>query len=269
MAEAYYALSNMHLNPRDAMEKARAAAVKALHADNSQAEAHASLAVVKAFYEWDWDGADREFRRALELDPAWAGTQGWYGAFLALMGRVDESIAELARARRHDPLSLAITSTTALPLYLAGRYDEALAQTRRALELEPNFPLARVGMGVVYEQQGRLKEALVEYQMARRLDDSPEIAAFLARGYALAGRRADALHLLSELLSMSQGRYVSPYDIALIHAGLGESELALDWLEKGYAGRSEGMVNLKTDPRWGTLRSHARFQELFRRMRFP
>jgi len=150
LAEAYYALSNMQLNPRDAMAQAKAAAARALELDDSLAEAHAALGLVKAFYEWDWPGAEREFMRALELNPGWAGAQGWYGAYLALMGRLEESKDELERARRLDPLSLSINSTTGLPLYLEGQYDRAAEQMLKTVELDPNFYLAHVSLAWIF-----------------------------------------------------------------------------------------------------------------------
>jgi tetratricopeptide (TPR) repeat protein len=269
LAEAYYALSNMQLNPREAMTQAKEAAIKALEMNSTLAEAHAALGVVKAFYEWDWRGAEVEFKRALEFDPAWAGAQGWYGAYLALMGRLDESKAELERARRLDPLSLSINSTMGLPLYLAGQYDQVIDQMRKTLELDPNFYMAHISLGLVYESKGEPDSAIAEFQKARQLDDSPEILAYLGRTYALAGRRREAEKVIAELQEISKKRYVSPYDIAIIYAGLGQKDQALEWLRKAYESRAEGMCNLKTDPRLNDLRSDPRFQELLRLMNFP
>lgn len=269
LAEAYYALSNMQLNPREAMTQAKAEAAKALELDDSLAEAHAALGVVKAFYEWDWAGADAEFKRALDLDPAWAGAQGWYGAYLALMGRLDESRAELERARRLDPLSLSINSTMSLPLFLAGRYDEVIDQMHRALELDPGFYLAHVSLGIVHESKGEFDKAIEEFMKARQVDDSPEILALLGHTYALSGRKAEAESVIAQLQGMSKTRYVSPYDIALVYAGLGEKDQALKWLQRAYETRSEGMTNLKTDSRLNGLRSDPQFQNLLRLMNFP
>ena len=269
MAEAYYALSNMHLDPREAMTKAKSAAMKALELDSTLAEAHSSLAVVKAFYELDLAGAEREFKRALELDPGWAGAQGWYGAFLAMMDRPDDAAAELERARQLDPLSLTINWTAALPAYVAGRFDEVITRTQKVLELDPNFHPAHIGLAVGYELKGDYAKAIAEYETARLQDDSPETAAFLARTLALAGRGEDARRMLNELKAISGRRYVSPYAVALIYEALGERDRAITWLEKAYESSAEGMINLKTDPRWSRMRSDPRFQNLVQRMRFP
>lgn len=269
LADCYYALSNMRLDPVEAMAKSRAAAEKALELDDTLAQAHASLAMVKAFYDWQWTAAESEFRSAVSLDPNLADAHGFYGVFLALMGRTDESLAQLQQARRLDPLSLFINSALALPLYLAGRYDEALSQDRWTLELDPNFYMAYTGLGSVYEMKGEYEEAITQFQEAQQLESSPELLAFLGRAYALAGHRRKAQKILEDLKLRAKREYVSPYDIALLHAGLGDTERALQSLEIAYQSRAEGIVSLKVDPRLKDLRPNPRFQDLLRRMDFP
>jgi TolB-like protein/Flp pilus assembly protein TadD len=269
LAEAHYALSNMRVDPREAMERARAAAQKALVLDEALSSAHSALGLILAFYDWDWPGAEREFRRALALDPAAAETRGWFALHLAQMGRLEQSTAELQRARKEDPLSLNINSLIAFPLYLGGRYDEAVDQSRRALELDPRFYLAQVAIGAAYEAKGDYRRALAEMEKARRMDDSPEILAFLARAQALAGETAEARRLLGLLKASPPHRYVSPYDLALVHDALGERDDALRLLEQAYEAQAEGLVGLQIDPRLRGLRSDPRFQELLLRMNFP
>jgi TolB-like protein/DNA-binding winged helix-turn-helix (wHTH) protein/tetratricopeptide (TPR) repeat protein len=266
LADAYYSLSNMQLDPHQAMSRVRAAARQALELDEYLAEAHVSLALVQAFYDWDWPGAEAEFTRALELDPGAADARMWFGVFLSLTGRMDQSLVELTRARRLDPLSLAVNSTLSLPLYLLGRHDEAIAQLQRTLELDPGYVFAHLSLGSSYEAKRDYTRAIDAFERAQRLDDSPEILAFLARAHAVSGDRAKARRLLDDLMTRGSARYVSPHDVALVHAGLGERERALDWLERAYEAHAEGMVSLKVDPRFAELRSSPRFQSLIARL---
>jgi TolB-like protein/DNA-binding winged helix-turn-helix (wHTH) protein/Flp pilus assembly protein TadD len=266
LADCYYALSNMRLNPKEAMAKSRTAAEQALLIDSTLAEAHASLAMVKAFYDWHWIAAEKEFRSAIELNPGSADAHGFYGVFLALMGRPDESTAELQQAHRLDPLSLFISTALALPLYLEGKYDEALDQDRRTLELDPNFYMSYSSSGGSYAEQGEYEKAIAEFQKAQQLENSPELLAFLGRAYAMGGHKQEAQKIVEELKSRSKREYVSPYDMAILYAGLGDKEHALQSLETAFHDRAEGMVGLKVDPRLKTLRSDPCFQDLLRRM---
>lgn len=269
LADACYTLSNMQIEPAGAMEAARAAARQALELDPALAEAHLALARVQAFYDWDWTAADAAFRQALQLQPGSADASAWYGVYLALMGRLDDSIAHLERARRLDPLSPFVQNALGLPLYFAGRYDDAIVQTRRALELDPHFAMARIGLATALAEKGEFRAAIAEYERARQADDSPEIEAFLARTHAVAGDRAQALRMLRGLEARQKQRYVSPYDLALVYAGLGDRARAVAHLEKAYAARAEGMTSLVLDPRLSALRSEPGFRALVRRMNFP
>lgn len=269
LAQAYYAVSNMRIDPRRAMEQARQAAQKAIALDPALADAHLALAVVRAFYDWDWPAAEREFRRTLDLNAGSADAHVMYGVFLAQMGRLHESEAELENARRLDPLSLFVNNTRALPMYLTGRYDDAIAQLRKTLELDPNFYFAHIGLGTALVEKREYAEAIAAYEKARQLDDSPETAAFLARARALAGDQDTARRALAELQAAGKTRFVSPYDVALVYEALGERAEALRYLEMAYEARAEGLIALRVDPRLAGLRSEPRFRALEARMNFP
>jgi TolB-like protein/DNA-binding winged helix-turn-helix (wHTH) protein/Flp pilus assembly protein TadD len=268
LADAYYALSNMRVRPQEAMEQARAAALKALQLDSDMAEAHTSLALVKGFYDWDWQGAEQEFNRALELNPGSADTRTWYGVLLALLGREEESLAQLQNARELDPLSPNIHNTVGLPLYLSGRYEQALETARRALQLAPDFYLAYASLGTTYEEMGRWHDAQAAFERARALDDAPILLAYLGRIYALQGDRDRARRTVEELWRLRPERFVSSYDLAIVYEALGEKSRALDCLEHAYDERAEGMMALKVDTRFKRLRREPRYQTLLRKMRF-
>lgn len=269
LADSYYALSNMHLNPAQALAQARAAAARAVELDPTLAEARCSVALVKFYHDWDWSGAGQEFERAVQLNPGNAEIRVWYGAYLALMGRLDESKNELDRACRLDPLSVMANWTMGLPLYFGGNYDMAILQARKTVELDPNFFLAYAGLGTSYEAKREYAKAIEAFQKARQLEDSPELLAFLGRAYALSGQVDRARRILGELKSIAKKRYVSPYDLALIYAGLRQEEEVFTCLKKAFRNRAEPMVGLRFDPRFNDYRSDPRFQDLMRRMGFP
>ncbi len=277
-ALAYAALADSYnilvyygaLSPKQAFPKAKEAALKALGINSRLAEAHTSLAYVKHRFEWDWSGAEQEFRRAIELKPGYAPAHQWYSSFLAAMGRADEAIAEAKLVRKLDPLSPIINSHLGWVLYLAHQHDQAIAQCRLALELEPDFFPARRYLGLAYEQQGMHKEAVAELQEAVVLSrNSPLTKAELAYAYAMSGRTAKARRVLAELNERSKRQYISPYFIATVCTGLGRREEALAWLQMAYEDRADGLVYLQAEPKFDTLRSDPRFQNLLRRMNFP
>jgi serine/threonine-protein kinase len=269
LAEAYYGLSSAHLPPREAMPKARAAALKALEMDDTLAEAHASLGLVKVFYDWDWAGAETEYRRATELNPGYASAHHWYGWYLALMGRLDQATAEMKRAQELDPLSLEITADLGLSFFFARQYESAIEQFRKALEMEQNFIWARFFMGWAYEQQGLIDEAIAEFQRAGQVEDAMVIKAALGHAYAMGGRRDEAQAILAESGQASPPKHLSPYDCAIIHTALGERSEAFDCLERAYENRSEALVWLKVDPRLDPLRATPQFINLLRRVGLP
>jgi adenylate cyclase len=269
LADAYYALSSAHLPPNEAMPKARGAAEKALEIDDTLAEAHASLALVKAFYEWDWAGAEDEYKRAIELNPGYASAHHWHGWSLALIGRLNEAILEIKQASELDPLSLEINTDLGLSFLFARQYDQAIEQFRKVIEMDPNFIWTHFFMGWAHEQRGDYEEAVKEFQKTAQLDDSPLILAALGHTYALSGRRDEALRVLAEMKEMQERSHVSSYHFAIIHAALGDRDEALRWLEKSYLAREEALVWLKVDPRLDTLRTDARFIDLQRRVGLP
>ncbi len=270
LADAYLGLGEYGVLPlREAMPRAKAAAMKALEMDDTLAEAHATLVGIRCDFDWDWAAAEREFKRAIELNPGYATAHQWYAEYLLWMGRFDESKAEMKRAQELDPLSLIINRNAGLPLFFERKYDQAIEHFRKSLEMDPNFWAGHLILGWTYEQKGEFSQAIAEYQTARQLTDSTLVFAHLAHAYALSGKRREAGKLLVELKAKSKQRYVSPLEIAMIYAGLGEKDQTFAWLEKGYEGRSDWMAQLRVDPRWDHLRSDPRFQDLLRRVGLP
>jgi TolB-like protein/Tfp pilus assembly protein PilF len=261
-------LREWDLPPRDAFPKAKAAATKALAIDDTLAEAHTSLAFAIWYYDWDWLAAEAKFKRALELNANYPVAHQWYGSYLSSMGRHGEAIAEKKRAVELDPLSLVINRSAGWTFYFARHYDEAIEQYRKTLELDPNFALAHLSLGEAYRQKGMHQQAIAELQKAVVVsgEDHAKLAA-LGHAYAVSGRSTEAKKILEELKEESEGSYVPPYDFALIFAGLGEKDKALEWLQEAYEDRSAYLVYLNVEPIWDSLRSDPRFTDLLQRMR--
>jgi serine/threonine-protein kinase len=255
------------LSPKEGFSKAKTAAMRALEIDDTLAEAHTSLAFVKFRLDWDWLEAEREFSRAIDLNPNYAPAHQWYSNFLVAMGRRDEAIAEARRTQQLDPFSLIGNSQVAWILYFARRYDEAIDQCHKTLQLDPSFFAAQRYLGLVFEQKKMYDAAVAHFERAVTLSGGPALMrAHLGHAYALAGRRDQARKILDELIEHSQRQYVSSYLIALIHAALGEKDRAFEWLEKAYEERAEFLVYLKVDPRLDRLRSDPRLASLLRRV---
>ena len=254
------------LSPKDGFPKARDAAVKALELDDSLSEAHTSLAFVKARFEWRWSEADREFNRAIELNPNYAPAHMWYSNFLASQGRFDQAIAESKRTQELDPLSLISKSHLAFIYFFNHKPDLAIERSKKAIELDPAFFVARRYAGLAYQQKGQFDEAITEFQKAVSLSNSSLMKAELANIYGSAGRRAEAEQILAELTEQSKQGPVSAYLFALIYAGLGEKDQALDSLEKAFEERAEFLVYLNVDSRLQGLRSDPRFGDLINRI---
>ena len=271
MADYYNVLPfYSRFSPQDVFPKARAAAQKALELDETLAEAHASLAYTKAYYDWDWAGAEKEFKRALELNPSYDGAHQAYSRMLAVRGRLEEAVAEMQRADELDPLSLLPKGNLAMLSYFAGRYDEAIKQLQKTLELDPNFPVAYWGIGLAYEQKGMYREALESFQKAQALaGSSSNVKGSLAHAYAVLGNRREAGKIIAEFKEQSKQKYISSYHLALIYAGLGEKDAAFEWLQKAYEERSTLLAYFGMDPRMAPLRDDPRFQDLLRRMNLP
>ena len=250
--------------------KARAAALKSLELDNNLAEAHTSLATVRFNYDWDWNAAASGFRRAVELNPSYATAYQRNSLYLMSMGRTSESIAEMNRAHDLDPLSISTNFSLGWRLYMAREYDQAIEQLRNTIDMDPNFILPHLVLGQAFEQKKAFDQAITELRRAVELSqNSPPALAALARIYALSGKTAEAKNLLDQLLQQSKKQYVSPFYVALVYAGLGENDRALDWLDKAYADHSNAIVFLKVDPQLDTLRANPRFHELQRKLRLP
>lgn len=255
--------------PSEAALKAKEAALRALELDDTLAEAHVSLGRVKMNFDWDWPAAEREFRRAIELNPTYAEAHHIYAHYLMAMKRPAEAFAESKRYLELDPLSLAANNHLGWHYLYARQYDEALAQLLRTAELDPNFIGRLLYLGWVYEQKRMYAEAIAMFQKSIELSTGPLMLASLGHAYAIAGRTGEAQKILVQLDNLSKQRYVSAYDRAAIYVGLGESEQALAWLERAYQEHSQFMIYLNTDPRFDSLRNNARFQDFFRRLRFP
>lgn len=264
LADAYVSLSNTELPPNEAIPLAKAAATRALELDDKLAEAHTSLAAIKWRYEWDWDGAEREFKHAIELNPNYPTARQWYGLFLIYRKKFDAGRAELLKAQQLDPLSLAISANVGLSYYFERRYDDAIKHLRNTLELDRYFPYGHFFLGWAMEQKGNLAEAEESFRRAAEIDRTPVTQAYLAHGLALAGKRADAEAILIELQKKSATSYVSPYYLAIIYMGLGDNDKALEFLQNGLSGHSESMVLLGVEPKFDRLRSTERFSEIIR-----
>ena len=271
LAEAYNRLSGFNaLPPKDGYPKAKAAALKALEIDADLAEAHASLGTVNFFYDWDWSGAEKEFRRAIEINPGYSDAHQLFSYYLAAMGRADEALAEMRRAQELDPLSIEKLAGVGEMLYFQRRYESAVEQFQKALEMDPNSGFAHWAIGNVYVHKGMYAEAVAEYQKAIPLSgDSPDEPASLAYAYALSGKRREAEQIIDELKTRSKQSYLSPTIIAFIYGALGENERAFEWLEKAYEGHDFLLVFLKVEPMYDPLRSDPRFTELLRRVDLP
>ena len=271
LADAY-AFLGLHrvIPPHDILPKARAAAERALQIDNTLAEAHSALAYIKTIYDWDWAGAERDFKRSLELNSRDAPTRSYYANYLAAMGRHDEAEAQVHRAQELDPLSPIINGMVAFMAFLKRDYDRALEQCRKNLEIEPSFFWVYMGFGWMYEEMGMFERAIPEFQKAVELTrGTTGTLAGLGHAYGLAGREKEALEIIERLQDESQQSYVVPYDVALVYAGLSDKEQALAWLERAYEARFGWLIWINVEPKWDFLRADPRFQSLLRGIGFP
>jgi TolB-like protein/Tfp pilus assembly protein PilF len=260
-----------HLPPREVFPKAHVAALKALELDDTLADAHAVLGFYKDLYEWDDSGAEREFRRAIELNPGYTFAHIWRGEVLSDLERPAEALAELDRARELEPTSLMASDQRGWVLYKARRYDEAIAQIRKTIELESRFAHAHCWLGKTYLQKSMLREGLAELEEAVSLPggDSQLYTRWLGYAYALSGKRAAAHKVIEGMKAQAQRNFVSPTAIATIYCGLGEKNLALAWLEKAYKEHDPLLIDAKNEPALDSLRSDERFQDLVRRIHPP
>lgn len=267
LADCYARLNERGLPPaEDTAPRAKAAVMKALALDDSLAEAHATLGFIKFRFEWDFPGAAQEYQRAIRLNPNYAVAHQWYAFYLLATDRQPEALGQLERARQLDPVSLNASSALGSYYYFTRQYDRAVELLQKAIEMEPGFAEAHWTLGLAYEQKGLGKQAADQFRKAQDLSgggDGPGAA--LGHLYAVTGKAGEARRLIDELRETSKRRYVPPYEVAVIYAGLGEQELALAWLEKAYDERSLRPVWLKFDPRLDGLRADSRFADLLRR----
>ena len=254
----------------EAAPKAKAAAIRALEIDPSIAAAETSLATAKFNYDWDWAGAAEGFKKAIQLDPSYSTAYQRYSLYLSAMGKFADSFEQIKKARELEPLSISINTSLGWRLYLAREYDRAIAQLRDTLEMDPASEWAHLNLGQAYEQKGQFGPAIEELQKALELShSSPLTLSALAHAEALSGHHAAANKLLAQLEGPSKKQYVSPYYIAIVYLGLGKNELAMNWLEKAYTDRSNGLVFLKVEPELDPLRTNPHFITLQNRLNFP
>jgi DNA-binding winged helix-turn-helix (wHTH) protein/TolB-like protein/Flp pilus assembly protein TadD len=265
-ADLYSANASVFLPPSEAMPKAREAAQRALEIDDQLAEAHFAMAKIKQRADWDWSGAEGEFKRTLEIKPNAAETRMSYSSFLTEQKRFGEALTELKHAQELDPLSFVVSYRAGMLLYFMHQYEQAIAQCREVVALYPHYAEAYRSLGCALRQQGMVQEAIVELQKAVEMNRRDSFLSELGYTYALSGRQPEAIKLVNELEGLSKRRYVSPVQIARIYAGLGEKGRAFEWLHKGYEDRSDHLLILGVDPSFDGVRSDPRFTDLLRRI---
>jgi TolB-like protein/Flp pilus assembly protein TadD len=269
LADSYQRLSNIDVAPRRALPKAKAAAAQAVALDETLAEAHAAWGWIKIFYDHDWQGAGKELKRALDLNPGAPLAHQRYGAYLTFMGRFEESLTEIRLAQKLNPLGLQNSVNMASTLSLMKREDEAITLLHQTLELEPNYRTAHYALGCAYRRQANFGAALREFEKLHRMDGDSDLAlGSIGHVLALSGNKVGAENVLRELVEMAQRRYISPYSIAIIHIGLNSKEEAFDWMEKLYRECNDWLVWLRVGPEFDPLCSDPRFDNLLRRVGF-
>jgi serine/threonine-protein kinase len=266
MADSYVVLGDNHWrSPHETFPKAKAAALKALEIDDKLAEAHTSLGLIRQS-EWDWIGAEREYKSALVLNPGYATAHHWYSLFLCMTGRHEEAIKEAGRAAEIDPLSPIISLQMGQILYAARRYREARQAIQRTLEVSPDFSPAREFLGQVYLQEHKFEEGIAELQAVAVSSKEDPLMATLGYAYAMSGRKRDSQDTLNGLKEQSERRYVSPYLLALVCVGLGKKGEAFEWLDEAYKQRDAELPWIGVEPMFDPLRSDTRFHDLVARM---
>jgi TolB-like protein/DNA-binding winged helix-turn-helix (wHTH) protein/Flp pilus assembly protein TadD len=266
---AAYALTSGYsaIPPRELMEKARAAAEHALELDEGLAEAHTARAWIAQTYEWNWPLAEKEYQRAIQLNPNYATAHHWYGEFLALQGRFEQSFQEIDRAQQLDPLSLIISSDKAVFLYFSRNYDRATEEFSNVLEMDPSFPRAQMVV-YTYVQTGQYDEALARLQVWKTTQPTPWRWGMLAYIYGRSGKTAKAREALNELERLNQQMEMDPLPLAMGYLGIGDKDAVFHWLDKAYQLRSGGLNAIKVDPSYDLLRGDPRYRAFLQRMGF-
>jgi TolB-like protein/Flp pilus assembly protein TadD len=255
--------------PKEAFLQGQTSATRALEIDSALAEAHGTLGHIK-MHLFEWERAGNELRTGLELNPNYAQGWLWYAYYLAFTGKREDPVETIQRAQELDPLSLPVNSSAGELLHFAGRLDESIAQFHKAIDLDPDKPIPHLELGRAYETAQDFKNAIAQLTIAKELArDSPESLASLAHCLAIAGESAEAREILSELERTSATRYVSAYDVALVHNGLGQIDEAFRWLNRAYEIHDGWMIYLTVDPRWQTRYDDARFRDLTHRVGLP
>src|ERR1700730_6318050 len=269
ISQAYFYQGLFGAGPTSGLfPKAKANAVRALQLDETVAAAHNALAAIHILYEWDWAAAEAECMRAMQLNPSDSVTHFHLADYMSIQARHDEAIAEFRLALELDPISCMYVGFFGLVLHRARRYDESIAQCQKALEVNPDYPNALWFLALSLEQKVQLTEAITKLEKAVSLSGGSHFRALLARAHALAGEPAKAQNILDELKTLSQREYVSPFDFAVVYAGLGERASAFQWLEEAYQQRVFRIIEL-TLPMFDNLRSDVRWQDLVRRIGLP
>ena len=263
-----YALLNYYgaSPPGDSFPKAKEAAEKALKIDDTLAEAHASVAYIKRAYDWDWAGAEREFKRAIELNPNYATAHFWYGEYLTYLGRFDEGIAEIQRAQELDPLSPIISGSVGWAFHMARQPDRAISQLRQTLQLDPDFAMTHFYLGMAYEGKQMYPEAIAAYRKAQEISPAGPGIVGLGHAYAMSAMKDEARTILDEVKQRVEKNEIRPPSVAIIYAGLNDADRAFEWMEKAYEQRAEGVVYLKAQPYFDNLRSDPRRADFLRRI---
>jgi len=270
LADAYAFLGLHRVSPpQDILPRAKAAAVKALQIDDTLTEAHGALANIKTIYDWDWAGAENDFKRALDLNQKDASTHSYYANYLSAMGRHEEALAETYRAQELDPLSPIINVMIGYMAFLNRDYALAIEQCNKTREIESRFFWIYMGLGWAYEEMGMFERAIPEFEKAVELTGGTMgTLAGLGHAYGLAGRQEEALEIIRKLQDKSQQSYVVAYDVALVFAGLRDKDQALAWLEEACTARFGWLIWINVEPKWDFLRNEPRFQSLLRRIGF-
>lgn len=269
LAEAYLSMALTSGAPSwEVMPKAKAAALRAVEIDETLTEAHAALGYTIFWYDWDWSAAEKQYLRALELNPNSAEAHFGYAHLLSNTARHAPALAEIKHSRELDPLYLRTGALEGQILFFAGKSDESLDRLNKTIDLNPNFWLSHLFISAVYIEKGMPGEAFAAAQKAGELSGNSLSAAYRAYILAKWGKPEEARGMLDELLKLSNERYVPPYNLAIVYNGLGESDKAVDYLEKGFAEKNVLMVFLKVDPKWNNLRREPRFIALMKRMNF-
>ncbi|HST11736.1 MAG TPA: tetratricopeptide repeat protein, partial [Terriglobales bacterium] len=276
-AQAYAGLANAYnfmgdsgyLAPLQVWQNAKSAAMQSVKIDDTLPEAHIALALVREDYDWDWTGAEDEFRRAIQLNPNSAAAHHWYGDFLTRLGRFDEAAMELKKAKDLDPLSLLINNSVGRQLYFSRQYEPALKQFRKTLDMDPNFVPAQHAIELAYAQAGMLREAVAERQKVLTLSGNPDLAAAIGEEFGKSGYPGVLQSWLDGLTEVSKRAYVSSYVMAQIYSRLGNKSEAIARLERAYVDRDSNLTYLKVDPAFDDIRPTPRYQALLDKLAMP